>query len=255
MTYPGPVGLTCRHCQEFLPPPAARGRPAQYCSVRCRQAAHRRRSRGPAAAPERTGPSVTEMIHDIEDGLRELRVLHQREAATARPLLLATRLKEQLEALTAGLVDEARGNNVPWKTIARVLDLAPDSARRRYPPGSADEQLRRARGARRPFIPAPDGRWPSPAPRATGNPSRQSPAHRLAAELSMLQRDSGASLRWMGRRVRVSPGYLSRVMTGDRFPRWEVVERWAGECGGDQEAMRELWQLAKDHRDWERLSR
>ncbi|MFJ2736063.1 helix-turn-helix domain-containing protein [Streptomyces sp. NPDC087317] len=122
-----------------------------------------------------------------------------------------------------------------------------------------------------PLNPAPPGPSPIPPPgldgagddtatvgrspaAATGTDSLTSIsptiAHRdLATVLSSLQRASGLSLRALASRSNVSPSFLSRLMSGERFPAWKYVAAIARACGADPEVLRKVWEASNARRD------
>ncbi|MDQ0605196.1 transcriptional regulator with XRE-family HTH domain [Streptomyces canus] len=71
----------------------------------------------------------------------------------------------------------------------------------------------------------------------------------LATVLSSLQRASGYSLRALAARTNMSPSYLSRLMSGERFPAWTKVARLARACGADPEVLRRVWEASNARRD------
>jgi transcriptional regulator with XRE-family HTH domain len=68
---------------------------------------------------------------------------------------------------------------------------------------------------------------------------------RLAPILSHLQRAARIPLRQLGTHTRVSASYLSRVLCGEKFPSWELTERFARACGADPMALRKVWEDEK----------
>ncbi|MGA5114789.1 helix-turn-helix domain-containing protein [Streptomyces pseudogriseolus] len=66
--------------------------------------------------------------------------------------------------------------------------------------------------------------------------------NQLSPILSRLQIASGIPLRQLGLRVQVSASYLSRVLSGEKFPTWELTEKIALVLGADTDAVRKVWQ-------------
>ncbi|MFH9424577.1 helix-turn-helix domain-containing protein [Streptomyces sp. NPDC017529] len=62
-------------------------------------------------------------------------------------------------------------------------------------------------------------------------PEPTGPPGQLAPVLSKLQRAFRPSLRSLGDVTRLSPSYLSRIMSGERFPSWDATARLARACG------------------------
>ncbi|MFE6686854.1 helix-turn-helix domain-containing protein [Streptomyces sp. NPDC057743] len=79
---------------------------------------------------------------------------------------------------------------------------------------------------------------------AGGKAAGQDPHSALASALSHLQRAGDKTLRALADEARVSPSYVSRILSGERSPSWKVTRRMALACGGDPEAMRPLWDAA-----------
>ncbi|MGW1364884.1 helix-turn-helix domain-containing protein [Streptomyces chartreusis] len=149
---------TCEFCGTALAGGPGKGRPRKYCGDACRQAAHRRRLLGAAAAPPlpesptpaeprpaRMGPApraggygpsagddiLTEIAKDIQDGARDLaRLLPSVDGA--EPLRRIAQLHEQLDGLTAAVVGRARYRRVTWAAISSILRISEDTARHRY---------------------------------------------------------------------------------------------------------------------------
>ncbi|MEU3291609.1 helix-turn-helix transcriptional regulator [Streptomyces longwoodensis] len=72
------------------------------------------------------------------------------------------------------------------------------------------------------------------------------PGPRPAAGRSCLETASGITLRQLGLRVQVSAGYISRVLSGERFPAWDLTEKIALTLGADIDALRKVWQDERD---------
>jgi hypothetical protein len=114
------------------------GRPARYCSVRCRQQAYRRRRRQAERRVAGTlGRQVQDLAKQLEDNTRLIRILVRgwtppdREASpnltelgqTARELAAAlSRVCSRLDggSVTASSADETGGRVVPETHIRRV---------------------------------------------------------------------------------------------------------------------------------------
>lgn len=242
---------TCQHCGAQRRHQAT-GRPGEYCSTKCRQAAHRQRQ---AAAD----PPDTEEFD---------------QALCMQLTQIARAAHSILDARSAG---DAR-------VRAPGADGAPPDPRRtpHAPHGGPHRAARRVMGTHRrrarhrtghraqevvpvhpPHItPRPGGvpiTTPGLAPRHHSAPrSRQrrrrpvthraTPEHRgglllpplagqdLATVLSSLQCASGLSLRTLAGRTGLSASHLSRLMNGERFPTWENVAVLARACGADPDA-------------------
>ncbi|GAA2615054.1 hypothetical protein GCM10010304_80260 [Streptomyces roseoviolaceus] len=71
----------------------------------------------------------------------------------------------------------------------------------------------------------------------------------LATVLSSLQRASGLSRRTLASRTGLSASYLSRLMSGERFPAWNNVAALARACGADPEVLRQVWRASSARRE------
>ncbi|MEW2530666.1 helix-turn-helix transcriptional regulator [Streptomyces sp. NPDC047071] len=264
---------TCLYCGAPLPPRDGRGRPSEYCKPACRQAAYRERQRAkserrrqdgregeklpprPVAADPAPDPLLVlaELAADTQEELRHLvRLMAPSHHSSALELVeLAQLVRTRMDALTAGLVGHARSRRIPWNDLGTVLNISPETARRVYHPRRIAHQLRKHL-LNTPTRTAPDDPANPPPPTAQPaetedegppalRPSLRSSSH-LAPVLSRLQRASGLSLRQIGLHVRVSPSYLSRVLTGECLPTWELAERIAQAVGADSEALRKVWE-------------
>ncbi|MEV7081935.1 helix-turn-helix transcriptional regulator [Streptomyces sp. NPDC093516] len=60
------------------------------------------------------------------------------------------------------------------------------------------------------------------------------------------QLTTGSKRHALGLRVQVSASYLSRVLSGEKFPTWEVTEKIALVLGADTDAVRKVWQDERD---------
>ncbi|MFC8349589.1 helix-turn-helix domain-containing protein [Streptomyces sp. NPDC057280] len=93
---------------------------------------------------------------------------------------------------------------------------------------------------------APDDGEPAPAQPPVGPALRA--ANQLATVLSKLQVASGIPLRQLGLRTQVSASYLSRVLSGEKFPTWDLTAKLARALGADYDVVRRVW-LAERERN------
>ncbi|WP_425541303.1 helix-turn-helix domain-containing protein [Streptomyces rimosus] len=56
------------------------------------------------------------------------------------------------------------------------------------------------------------------------------------------------SLRSLGEATRLSSSYLSRIMSGERFPSWDATARLARACGADPAVLCKIWEDAQARR-------
>ncbi|MFD9334950.1 helix-turn-helix domain-containing protein [Streptomyces sp. NPDC060028] len=71
------------------------------------------------------------------------------------------------------------------------------------------------------------------------------PGYPLATALSHLQRSSGLTGRKIADELCISPSLLSRILLGNRTPKWRVVRGFAELCGADPADLRPLWDKAR----------
>ncbi|MCI3276993.1 hypothetical protein [Streptomyces cylindrosporus] len=256
----------CRYCGSPMPPAKSqRGRPADYCGRACRQAAYRDRQRQhgtgePAAAARRPLPDqspeqlqLLELAHDTQEELRHLvRLLSNSHQASAAEILeYSVKVQRRLEAVTAGVVLMARRRRIPWEALGRILSISPETARHTYHERLVQRRLDQYAPENAPApLPgtAPEAEE-AQAAEAEEAPPAQQPAppalratNQLAPVLSRLQSVSGIPLRQLGLRTQVSASFLSRVLSGEKFPTWELTEKIGLVLGADSDALRKVWQ-------------
>ncbi|GAA3821290.1 helix-turn-helix transcriptional regulator [Streptomyces chiangmaiensis] len=256
--------LTCKQCGKPRHLQAT-DRPCDYCSTPCHQAAHRQRQ---AVA---TPPGTEELDQAIRFRLQEItRVARAILLAVGQPDTLAeeflatmVHLQATSERLTPDMVARTRLRGASWEQIAAPLGMSKEAARKKWSsPGLAPaHQL-----PNRPAIPpgnnatvchSPDGTdagCASLAPRgvtsaAFGTLTKTVVGQDLATVLNSLQRASGLSLRPLASRCDLSPGFLFRLLTGERFPAWKNVAAIARACGADSDVLRRVWEASAARRD------
>ncbi|MFF9025744.1 helix-turn-helix domain-containing protein [Streptomyces eurythermus] len=209
---------------------------------------------------------LSEIAKDIQDGARELaRLLPSLDGE--EPLQRITQLQEQLDGLTAAAVGRARYRRVTWAAISSLLGISEDTARHRYTDRHILRRLARfsrsgtAHASVASLFSTPgQGTAPphdSPAGTDTGadrgeGPDQSAPTepstaayNRLAPILSMLIRTAQLTNKEVSQRIGCSPSYLSRIVTGERVPTWDLTRRFARACGADPEVLRTVWETEK----------
>ncbi|MFJ2722799.1 helix-turn-helix domain-containing protein [Streptomyces sp. NPDC087437] len=152
------------------------------------------------------------------------------------PLEQMVRLQVLTEHLPVNMVARTKKRGASWEQIGAILSMNKDAARKKWSLPArrtvqrTDSGVLPAAPPGHPTTAQPPGpestsddvASPSPAAAAgTDTLTSVSPtiAHRdLATVLSSLQRASGLSLRALASRSNVSPSFLSRLMSGERFP-------------------------------------
>ncbi|MFF7205349.1 helix-turn-helix domain-containing protein [Streptomyces sp. NPDC008141] len=160
---------------------------------------------------------------------------------------LAERLSSELDCYAAAAVHDARAAGVSWTEVAQATGASADSARTRW----STEKVKRLleRRARRNPLQQPGAVRPQPTP-GGGTTLAQpvdggsTPAGKLAAALSYLQRTSQVSVADAARQADLSPSYVSRILAGDRLPAWPVVHMLATIFRGNAGDVRLLWERA-----------
>ncbi|MFL0395114.1 helix-turn-helix domain-containing protein [Streptomyces albus] len=242
------------------------GRPAEYCSHACRQAAYRRRraqarsaledypssprtSTAPAPSPEdellltlakTARAELTRLISQLTPQSHT----HTHGNAIRSPLTSAAEARRRLDVLLAGLVLRARHHDIPWEDIGNLLGTSPDAARRAYREHAVrqkfdelDLDIGNRYISTKPQCQEEDAACGDEAP-AHPQPARS----QLAPILSRLQRQAGIPVRQLGERVSVSPSYLSRLLSGERFPSWRLTELLGRALGADLCILRHIWE-------------
>ncbi|MFE0257244.1 helix-turn-helix domain-containing protein [Streptomyces sp. NPDC059010] len=256
---------TCNHCGTPRQLQAT-GRPGKYCSTKCRQAAHRQRHT--PSLPQDTeqfDQALRIQLNQITDKAREiLLALEDPCAQPDEPLEQMVRLQVLAEHLTPNMVARTKQRGTSWERIGNLLGMNKDTARKKW-----SLPARRSLPPQRPVLAPPrppssgalapadpdstgDGadRRSHTAPPPAGPPARPLLASQdLATVLSSLQRASKLSLRSLAGRTGMSPSYLSRIMSGERFPAWEKVEDLARACGADPEVLRRVYEASNARRD------
>ncbi|MFE2726655.1 helix-turn-helix domain-containing protein [Kitasatospora sp. NPDC059327] len=192
------------------------------------------------------------MVIQIAAGLTASVRRLQNVAKSAEPALgdfaelrIAAEIGKEYNELLNAVVLQARLRKVRWPAIAEILGVGTETARTRWEEAKAARLLarRRERG-RKTARPRGSG------PRQGGSRSRRSGGGaidaqpRLASALSHLQRSSGRSMREIAKEAQVSTSYISRALSGERMPRWDVIVSFARSCGADPAQLRVLWEEA-----------
>lgn len=233
----------------------------------------------PAPRTAATGPStgdeiLTEIAKDIQEGARDLaRLLPSSDGE--EPLQRIAQLHEQLDGLTAAVVGRARYRRVTWSTISSMLRISEDTARHRYTERYVLRRLARFNRseaaltsltgvfsgtvghiAESPDDATADGDTAADSDEAAtersdkseqSTPSEPSGAayNRLSPILSMLIRTAQLTNKEVSGRIGCSPSYLSRILSGERVPTWNLTRKFARACGADPDVLRTVWESEK----------
>ncbi|MFH8939470.1 helix-turn-helix domain-containing protein [Streptomyces griseosporeus] len=226
---------------------------------------------------------LSEIARDIQEGARDLaRLLPSLNGE--EPLQRIVQLREQLDGLTAAAVGRARHRRIPWTTISSVLGISEDTARHRYTDRYILRRLARFNRSQTPltslaglFTPAAPAAAAPPDPpgenagggesgdaggdhsdgpdtpeRSTQTEPAPAAYNRLAPILSMLVRSAQLTNKEVSSRIGCSASYLSRILSGERVPTWELTRKFAHVCGADPDVLRTVWESEKlsDRSPW-----
>ncbi|WP_371103196.1 helix-turn-helix domain-containing protein, partial [Streptomyces sp. PU_AKi4] len=214
---------------------------------------------------------LAEIARDIQEGARDLTRLLP-SLGGEEPLQRIVQLQEQLDGLTAAAVGRARYRRVTWAAISSILGISEDTARHRYTDRYVLRRLARfnrsetaltslarlfASPTASPHDSPPAGDTGSESGDAGGDrgdgseqqtaPIESSGAayNRLSPILSMLIRTAQLTNKEVGSRIGCSASYMSRILSGERVPTWEMTRRFAQACGADPEVLRTVWESEK----------
>jgi transcriptional regulator with XRE-family HTH domain len=214
---------------------------------------------------------LAEIARDIQDGARDLARLLP-SLGGEEPLRRIVQLQEQLDGLTAAVVGRARYRRVTWATVSSTLGISEDTARHRYTDRYVLRRLARFNRSETaptslaalfstPAGGAHDGsgapgsesgdtagdRGGGEGPDQQTSPVESSGAayNRLSPILSMLIRTAQLTNKDVSSRIGCSASYLSRILSGERVPTWELTRKFAQVCGADPEVLRTVWESEK----------
>lgn len=258
------------------------GRPGEYCSTKCRQAAHAQRNKG---LPPETR-EYDQFLHDELDAacaeIRDLQRALSTPGATEQPLESLLRLQRRFNQLTPTVVGRTKRLGASWDAISQLLGMNKDTVRKKYNSSVVQRALTRAHVTSSAPKPSPrhlapgtslslatepsqlalasappasvetpdiEASDPSPSTGSSPPPTTSVPAPMdFACVLSNLQRLSRHSLRSLSKKTQLSPSFLSRTMNGERFPTWEATASIARACDADPEVLRKVWEDANIRR-------
>lgn len=251
---------TCGSCGQQLPKASGPGRRRSYCGNSCRRQAQKRRENakpGRISGDQRSlGQEVAAEVQKLAGALLE--------AAYAREDLAdlvqrAQAVETEIGYFIAAAVREAHAQGARWDDIAGATNLTAETARSKWNAQRVRRLLdRRAIGQRAAPLHAArnitsrkaeaQGPGVPPSSRAAVDagpaPISVTAGQRLAAALSQMQRDSGVSIRHMADHTMLSPSFISRVLSGERLPSWDLVCHLATLLGQDPRELRLLCEAA-----------
>ncbi|MEV0259040.1 helix-turn-helix transcriptional regulator [Streptomyces sp. NPDC050732] len=165
-------------------------------------------------------------------------------------------IRRELEIYTAAAVQDARHRGEKWGAVGQAAHVAPETARSRWGPERVARMIDRHANEKR-IAPTrqssgrlarhPDGEVPRgalwPAEEASGIQDANS-VGQLASALAQLQAESRKSIREVADFTRLSPSFISRVLSGDRLPSWDLVCSLAVLFKSDPADLRVLFEAA-----------
>ncbi|ARF83296.1 helix-turn-helix domain-containing protein [Kitasatospora aureofaciens] len=250
----------CEYCEGEFTRTSAKGRPRRFCKAACRAKASR------AAARRRAGSSPAGVVGEYDVTVSRLalqamtlarRLQKLSESGDERPgpcagLELVAQLRDEVDALTAAVVLQARERRVRWPMVAEILEVSADTARSRWSLERGGRLLQLHQQRRRAASQAA-ARRRADAERKRHGPGLHAlpvgaptdPEAQLTSALSHLQRASGKSIRRVAEETELSASFVSRLFSGERFPSWPTVEQVVSVLGGEPEQVRTLWQAAR----------
>ncbi|MFF3177908.1 helix-turn-helix domain-containing protein [Streptomyces sp. NPDC057900] len=198
---------------------------------------------GPAIDPDRA-KRCTEAVRDIAEDLivvadAFLNRASDNAAPTTELLHIVTTINALAQEATEALVVRQRSQGEPLSDLAPELKVTEDRLRKKYDPQAIDQALaRRSRPMRAPLA----------SPRLDDLPTTKAllrqPHQRLACGLTRMWKQSGVSQRALAQVMTVDPSYVSRMLSGERVVTLQHVKVIAGQCGGNLDLVKPLWEAA-----------
>ncbi|WP_331724850.1 helix-turn-helix domain-containing protein (plasmid) [Streptomyces sp. NBC_00111] len=213
---------------------------------------------------------------ELDAACNEIRELQQALGSAGtngmQPLEDLLQIQRRLDQLTTPAVGRAKHMGVSWEVISQRLSMNKDTVRKKFTAAVIQRALTRPQKRSTPTQPRPASSAappttpePPPLPSAASfslapeetsaemlEPSPDtvlSPSPRdFACVLSNLQRASGHSLRELSKMTQLSPSFLCRITSGERFPTWDATASIARACGADPEVLRKVWEDAEIRR-------
>ncbi|MFJ4963419.1 helix-turn-helix domain-containing protein [Streptomyces sp. NPDC088729] len=239
----------CGFCGTPLPRSSGPGRRRTYCDEGHRRQAQKRRDRERTAtgAEQRSqGQEIALEVHRLAGALLEASYAGEDLAELVRR---ARAVHQELDCFLAAEVGANRARGAKWDDVARAVNVTAETARAKW---SADRvrRLLDHRALTQRAVPLPSPRSVSslqqnenrePAPEGEGPATAR---QRLAAALSRLQRESGLSIRTLADRTMLSRSFISRILSGERLPSWDLVCHLCSILGQEPRELRLLCEAA-----------
>lgn len=226
------------------------GRRRRYCSTACRRRAQRTRQARKAPVVAVQGPLGGMVAAEVRRLAQQLLDSEMRQEELGTLLERAEAIRRELDIYTAAAVQDARHRGEKWESVARAAHVAPETARARWGPERVARMMDLHANEKR----AAPARWrgsqparPAEVPEDTvGDLGAEvvSPASQLSSALTQLQVASGLTIREVADSTMLSPSFISRVLSGDRLPTWDLTCSLAVLFGADPAELRVLFEVA-----------
>ncbi|MFJ3561446.1 helix-turn-helix domain-containing protein [Streptomyces anulatus] len=224
------------------------GRKRVYCSAKCgtRFRRHARPAADNTAFAEAALDDLIDLIYRFDLG----------NGGTDQSLGLILECEKVWKDLKSAVVLQSRDSRMRMPEIAEKLHMSPSALSRMLEgaPGRRERRLapvpppQQPRSARHPVPGPPRARRPMGG---TGDMDGAAPGHGpsaiFASALSHLHRWSGATHKALGDEVGVDPSYISRAISGERIPSWEVTRKLVRALEADPEEILPLWRAARGY--------
>ncbi|MFF4041116.1 helix-turn-helix domain-containing protein [Streptomyces sp. NPDC001816] len=238
---------SCRYCKERFAQTSGPGRKRVYCGVECRRKAQRERDgrlgRQQVRSALPLGRGIAEDVQALSTALLEA----EYDGRALKDLMhCVSELNRELDHYAAAAVHDARNRGASWDQVAEAARVSATTARTRWPENRVKERLeqRAAQRAavRQPSAPLAEG--PDPAGGRPLSKAAERASQKLASALSHLHRASDLTIREVAEQTSLSPSYVSRILSGERKPTWQVVCSLAELFGGDAAELSVLFESA-----------
>ncbi|MFJ2271676.1 helix-turn-helix domain-containing protein [Streptomyces sp. NPDC087849] len=232
-----------------MPEVSGPGRRRSYCDNGCRRQAQRRRERErPRIGEDRRslGQEIAAEVHRLAGSLTEAAYAGEDLAELVQR---ARTVENEIVCFLAAVVRENRARGAKWEEVAKAMNVTAETARGKWNSDRVRRLLdHRAAAQRAVPIPGPrvvaslqgEGYGPAREPGATPGTA----GRRLAAALSQLQRERGISIRALADHTMLSPSFISRILSGERLPSWDLVCHMCSVMGQEPRDLRLLCEVA-----------
>ncbi|MGW0886314.1 helix-turn-helix domain-containing protein [Streptomyces sp. NPDC002671] len=198
---------------------------------------------------EQQGPLGSAVAAEVHRLAGQLLGSEMRQEELGTLLERVEAIRRELDIYTAAAVQDARHRGEKWESVARAAHVAAETARARWGPERVARMMVLHANDKR----AAPTRWrtvrSAPSGEGKENPvggqgEAASPVSQLASALTQLQVASGRTIREVADLAMLSPSFISRVLSGDRLPTWDLVCALSNIFGSDPAELRVLFEAA-----------